>query len=59
MLDYLICEFVCFLHNLDENYICRLKKTFSLHYYLFEILASHVPKVWIRPCVDTTYLGRK
>jgi len=25
ILDYLIREFLCFLHNLDENNICRLK----------------------------------
>jgi len=23
----------------------------SLYYYLFKILAPHVPKVWIRPCI--------
>jgi len=26
MLDYLMCEFLCFLRNFNENNICQLKK---------------------------------
>jgi hypothetical protein len=49
------CNFIAIILVLNNEVIIFVdskKKKISLYYYLFEILAPHVPKFRIRPCTN-------
>ena len=47
------CNFIAIILVLNNEVIIFVNsKKISLYYYLFEILAPRVLKVWIRPCLE-------